>query len=137
MGKKSAMKVLLITIIAAVFSVGCVTSQPENSDVNITSIFANDTLIDRESDGSSTTYTYSTNTHFEKLKIALVELLGSEWSELETKELQLESKAVFINPKQPDKQIWLSQKERVFTGNRFVASLTILTGLPILKFEAN
>lgn len=131
------MKALLITIIAAVFSVGCVTSQPESSDVDITAIFANDTLINRESDGSTTTYTYSTNTHFEKLKVALVELLGSEWSELETKEPQMESRAVFINPKQPDKQVWLSQSERKFAGGRFAASLTILADLPVLNFEAN
>jgi len=71
------------------------------------------------------------------LKVALVELLGSEWSELETKEPQMESKAVFINPKQPDKQVWLSQSERKFAGNRFVASLTILTDLPVLNFKAN
>lgn len=131
------MKALIITIIAAVFSVGCVTSQPESSDVDITTIFADDTLIDKESDGSSTTYTYSTNTHFEKLKTALVELLGNEWSELEAKDSQMKFRAVFINPKQPDKQVWLSQKEQEFAGGRFVVSLTLLTDLPVLSFEPN
>jgi len=131
------MKALLSTIFTALFLVGCVTPQTESSEIDITTIFANDTLINKESDGSSNTYTYSTNTHFEELKVALIELLGNGWSELQTNEPQMKSKAVFINPKQPDKQVWLSQKEREFAGGRFVVSLTLLTDLPVLSFRPN
>jgi hypothetical protein len=128
------MKTLLPALFAVASLTGCATSEIQSSEIDITSIFVDDTLLNKETDGTTQSYNYSTNTPFKELKIAMMDLLGDEWRELQTSEPQKEHRVVFINPKQPSTQIWLSQDEHEFAEDRFVVSLTLLTKLPALNF---